>query len=425
MIKRIFISFFLLLKVNLLFAQNLVPNNGFDNYSVCPSTSSQIITPPWTTPVGQTGTPDYMNACFVGGAGAQGVPVNFYGNQIPVSPDGYYGMITHYGGGVEVREYLTAQLTSPLIAGQTYQVGFSVSLSDNFEFATDHFGAYLSNTSPTWNGTYTAMNTYTAQVDNGAGNVITDMVGWTLISGTYVAVGGEQFITIGNFFDDASTTIVNVNAGGLQWAYYYMDEAFVIPTNPTLQVSGDTLLCLGESTTLTATGGGPYQWADASNQSVIISTDSFLTVTPPATTSYMVWNAADTITVTVHVSNPPVFSLGPDVTICAGASVLLDATTLSATYLWQDNSVNNTFSASTTGLYWCAVTVNGCSATDSVNVTVLPALTPPVLSSNSPLCEGSDLNLTSIFAAGGTTSWSGPNLFSSTLQNPTVTAATI
>ncbi len=477
----------------LLFGQNLAPNNGFDVYSVCPSTSSQIVTPPWTTPVGQTGTPDYMNACFVGGAGAQGVPTNFYGYQIPVSSDGYYGMITHYGGGIEVREYLTAQLTQPLMAGQTYSVGFSVSLSDNFKYATDHFGAYLSVAAPTWSGNYSAMNTYTAQIDNGAGNVISDMAGWTLISGTYTAIGGEQFITIGNFFNDASTQVVTVNASGLQWAYYYMDEAFVIPTNQSLLVSGDTMLCAGESTTLTATGGGPYQWADASNQSVIISTDSFLTVTPNATTSYVVWNTSDTITVTVHVSNPPVFNLGNDTVFCSGSSVLLDATTNGATYLWQDNSINATVSAIVTGLYWCKVTVNGCSAADSVNITVnpIPAInlgndtticagqslmlntatagttylwqdnssgstfnvtvtgvywvdvnlngcvdtdsiqvnvfssTAPVINSNSPLCEGTSLNLTTGFVAGATYNWSGPGGWSSNLQNPTITNITL
>src|SRR6185295_14183000 len=50
--------------------------------------------------------------------------------------------------------------------------------------------------------------------------------------------------------------------------------------------------------------------------------------------------------------------------------------------------------------------------------------TPPVATSgsNSPVCAGSTLNLTS---GGGTTySWTGPNSFTSSSQNPSISGAT-
>ncbi|HAP01339.1 MAG TPA: hypothetical protein DCQ93_05375 [Bacteroidetes bacterium] len=421
--RKTIILFFIFSFSKILVAQNLVPNSGFDSYSVCPSGSSQVITPPWFVPTGQTGTPDYMNACYAGGQ--QGAPNNFYGFQVPQSPNGYYGMITYYGGGIEVREYLTAQLTTPLVAGQTYSVGVSVSYSDNFEYATDHFGVYISAAAPTWIGNYSAMNTYTPQVDNGAGNLITDMTNWTLISGTYTAVGGENFVTIGNFYNDANTLISVQNASGLMWGYYYVDDVFVIPTNPTLNVTGNTMLCLGESTTLTATGGGPYQWADSLNQNTILSTDSFLTVSPVSTTTYMTWNNSDTVYTTVHVNLPPVVNLGNDTSFCTGNSIVLNATTVGATYLWQDNSTGNTDFANSAGTYWCAVTLNGCTTTDSINISLLPLPVAPVLASNSPICEGGNLNLTSTFALGATIIWNGPNGWTSTQQNPVITSVTV
>ncbi|MDB5285024.1 MAG: domain containing protein [Bacteroidota bacterium] len=347
------------------FSQNLVPNNGFDTYTACPSGSSQTtLTPPWFNPVNQTGTPDYMNACF---AGQQGVPTNFYGYQVPVSPGGYYGMITYYGS-QEVREYITAPLTQPLVAGQTYYVGFYVSLSDNFKYATDHFGAYLSVAAPTWNGTFTAMSTFTPQIDHGSGSPITDMVNWTLISGNYTAAGGEQYITLGNFYKDVSTQAPIVNAGSsLPWAYYYVDEAFVIPLS--LKIIGDTTLCLGQSSTLVAVGNGPYTWADVSNQSVTLGTTDTLIVSPTITTTYMVRNNTDTAYITVHVSSLPAIHLGNDTSICNGQSLTLNGTSPAALYYaWSTTATTPTITVNTSGTYWVQATDSICTVGDTIIV---------------------------------------------------------
>ncbi|MES2141184.1 MAG: PKD domain-containing protein [Bacteroidota bacterium] len=55
----------------------------------------------------------------------------------------------------------------------------------------------------------------------------------------------------------------------------------VVPL-PVVTVTGDTLICLGDSTTLTATGGGTYLWSPGN------STDSIITVSPSSTTIYTV-----------------------------------------------------------------------------------------------------------------------------------------
>src|SRR5204862_1985680 len=60
-------------------------------------------------------------------------------------------------------------------------------------------------------------------------------------------------------------------------------------------------------------------------------------------------------------------------------------------------------------------------STGSVSVTV-NANPVPVVGSNSPICAGSQLNLT---ASGGSGySWTGPNSFSSANQNPSISNAT-
>ena len=71
--------------------------------------------------------------------------------------------------------------------------------------------------------------------------------------------------------------------------------------------------------------------------------------------------------VTVH--------LGNDTTLCAGNSLLLNASTAGATYLWQDNSTNSTLNVTTSGSYWVQVSTSCGVGRDTINVTVNPALT--------------------------------------------------
>ena len=60
--------------------------------------------------------------------------------------------------------------------------------------------------------------------------------------------------------------------------------------------------------------------------------------------------------------------LGGDRNLCEGSTLLLDATTPDATYLWQDNSTDPMFNVSGPGTYWVMVTRSNCSEVDSVHV---------------------------------------------------------
>jgi hypothetical protein len=68
---------------------------------------------------------------------------------------------------------------------------------------------------------------------------------------------------------------------------------------------------------------------------------------------------------------------------------------------------------------------NGCTSsniTGSVTVNATPVA--PSISSNSPLCVGNNLSLTAPLVSGATYSWTGPNSFSSALQNPGINNVT-
>lgn len=64
--------------------------------------------------------------------------------------------------------------------------------------------------------------------------------------------------------------------------------------------------------------------------------------------------------------------LGNDTTICEGSSLVLDAGNTGNTFLWNDNSTNQTFTVNTAGRYHVTISSEGCSTTDTITVTTAP-----------------------------------------------------
>ncbi len=77
------------------------------------------------------------------------------------------------------------------------------------------------------------------------------------------------------------------------------------------------------------------------------------------------------------------------------------------------------------GSYTCQITVNGCPSSASTSVVINTTPAPPTAGSNSAICAGQTLNLNASNVVGATSySWTGPNSFSSTSQNPSITSTT-
>ncbi|MBN8565998.1 MAG: T9SS type A sorting domain-containing protein [Flavobacteriales bacterium] len=206
-------------------AQNLVPNPSFETYTLCPNAQTQISrVSQWNRPPNSTGTPDYFNNCTIG---TVGIPNNVYGTQQPFEGNAYVGIGTYYQtlSSTNNREYIQTQLTSPLVAGQAYQVSFYVSLSENPGLATNNMGAIFTVNQLTGNGNNQPINATPQILDQ---NIITDTTGWTQVSGIYFANGNEQYLTIGNFFDNAQTqTQVTGGSWGSYSSLYYIDNVSV------------------------------------------------------------------------------------------------------------------------------------------------------------------------------------------------------
>jgi gliding motility-associated-like protein len=165
------------------------------------------------------------------------------------------------------------------------------------------------------------------------------------------------------------------------------------------------------------------------------------TVSPSSNTTYYVEavNSSDPTCVsttrtpiTITVNPAPTATAGGGGTICTGGTInLTAATVIGASYGWtgpnsftspsQNPSITNATLAMT-GTYTLTVTLNGCTATSTVDVTVG---NPPqaVASSNSPVCIGQQIELFGQTTS-GTHTWTGPNSFNGSIQNPVIGNAT-
>ncbi|MEO5569367.1 MAG: T9SS type A sorting domain-containing protein [Bacteroidia bacterium] len=209
------ILIFVSIVINDSFAQNLVINPGLENYITCPGFGqfdSTFINDWWKPSYGST---DYYNSNC-----ALIPPVS----QAPHGGDAYLGIIA-YNYGTEYREYATGKLSLPLAAGTQYTLQFYVSLNDGYIQAVNELGAYFSSSPP---GPYpNALHIpVTPQIQN-SGGVLGSTTAWMLVSGTFIATGGEQYFTIGNFNDDASTTVTTVGNTGSFGAYYFVDDVSI------------------------------------------------------------------------------------------------------------------------------------------------------------------------------------------------------
>lgn len=203
-------------------SQNLVPNPSFENYTTCPTSVAQInLASPWVTPT--SGSPDYFNTCAT--SSFCDVPSNFFGIQTPRTGNAY-AQVVIYPSSISLREYVQTKLFSPLVAGQTYDVSFYICLQDNSYRASNNIGIYISTTAPSIAG----LGPLPVIPQINETTVINDIINWTLISGTYIATGGEEYITIGNFYDDVSSaTAINPSGIGMYATFYLIEDVCITP----------------------------------------------------------------------------------------------------------------------------------------------------------------------------------------------------
>ncbi len=220
---------------------NLVYNGSFEEYRMCPrkleTKGVLTIVDGWYQPT--AGSADYYNEC---GSRECGVPKNKLGYQMPQEGKGFCGI---YCSKTEYREYLQTRLRRRLRPGDSIRTTFYVSLSEESTGAIATIGALFTEnritdtirslflTKETHHLTsqisQTIAKTYAPQVVNPANRPLDSVDGWQKISGTFVAEGGEQYVTLGNFFpiERSGYSEPDTLTQLLPGAYYYIDNVTI------------------------------------------------------------------------------------------------------------------------------------------------------------------------------------------------------
>ncbi len=211
-----------------------------------------------------------------------------------------------------------------------------------------------------------------------------------------------------------------------------------IPPSPTAGNNGP--LCLAQSLSLSASliSGATYTWSGPNNFSSTQQnpTRSSLSLTDAGTYSViaLVNGCPSPVSTTsvVITTNTPAPTAGSNGPLCPGQSLQLTASSISgATYSWtgpnsftstQQNPVINGVGTVNAGIYSVTASTSSCGVSNaaSVNLVVNTLPTAPTASNNGPLCDGQTLNLSASTITGATYFWTGPDGFSSSLQNPSI-----
>lgn len=232
---------------------NLVFNGSFEEYRFCPKRIDAVgtltLVDGWYQPT--RGSADYFNKC---GSRECSVPLNKLGEQTPHEGDGYCGI---YCSKNDYREYLQTRLRRKLRAGDSIRLTFYASLSEQSSGAIATLGGLftkesISDTvrylfmqreqSEIASGVYqTIARPYLPQVYNPQNIPLSNTHDWQQISGTFVAHGGEQYVTLGNFFTAENSGYVEPDSLTklLSGAYYYIDDVTIECLNCTQPETDD------------------------------------------------------------------------------------------------------------------------------------------------------------------------------------------
>lgn len=236
-------------------AQNLIKNGGFEQSDECPTKPGQLeLCSNWSIP--NHSTPDLLKKChhiksFVN------IPMNAMGFQDAYSGEAYVGLAIIYGKDRYYRKYIQGELTEALTVGKYYNVSFYISWADHSNNFCDWMG-YLFTESKVEpepkvpdskkkerkkeRVEHLPRNTILPRSDGYiplSFDAIQDRESWHKVEFIYQAKGGERYLTMGLFGDNATeedydgymSQVYGDPSKSRAGTYLYMDDISVIPVD--------------------------------------------------------------------------------------------------------------------------------------------------------------------------------------------------
>jgi hypothetical protein len=198
-----------------------------------------------------------------------------------------------------------------------------------------------------------------------------------------------------------------------------------VNTTPTVNiVSSSSVICAGQSVTLTASGASTYSWSTGATSPTIV-------VTPSVTSSGNVYfvtgyntPCANTKSISISVVPAPTVNVtASTMTLCSGGTATLYASGAS-TYTWSTGSNSSAIVVSPSVNTTYTVTgSNGGSCTSTKTITVYAGTAPTVniVASSSVVCAGQSVTLT--VSGASTYSWSTGSTSPTIVVTPSSTSS--
>ena len=279
--------------------------------------------------------------------------------------------------------------------------------------------------------------TYTGGASSAA-TITWNLGGSTTVSGS--GMPGDPYLlswsTAGN--DSITLTVQDSGCTSVTTVHYLT----INQTPPAPTATSNSPVCVGSTINLSAGNipGATYNWTGPLGFNSGNQNPSIPGATIPMSGVYLVYasisgcpGSMGSTFVAVNPNPTPTAWATPD-SVCDESTIYLFCdTTLGGAYSWTGpsgytSSVQNpTISPAdfgNAGIYTVTVTAGTCTGTSTASIFIKPIPDSVVISSNAPICEGSDLYLyADTFALGNETySWWGPSGFTSTSQNPVITS---
>lgn len=320
------------------------------------------------------------------------------------------------------------------IAALTYDHWINQPFVDTVFCAGDTFTLNYST-----NKAYKTGNTFTVQLSNASGSFANPVS----IGSANATSSGSIFCTIPS--NTPSGNGYRIRIASTAPAKFSEDNEIDITINSSITVSasGNGPICSGSNIVLSASPTNSnitYSWTGPNNFTSNTQNPTRTNATVADGGDYILTatlgncSGSDTATVVVNAT-PAKPQAGSNTPVCPNTTLNLSASHNSSlvTYSWtgpnsftsstQNPSITNATPA-IAGDYIVTVTQNGCtSEADTTSVIVTVTTPTPQASSNAPICSGQYLSLQASSISNATYSWRGPNGFTSTLQNPSITNA--
>lgn len=235
---------------------------------------------------------------------------------------------------------------------------------------------------------------------------------WGVSPGTVISGAGSNSVTA-TWGTSGLFTVFVVETNQYGCPGDTVSKPLLVNPLPVADAGSDAAICIGDNTSLSASGGIAYSWSPATglNNTTIQNP----VANPQNTTTYIVLvtdtnGCENTDDVVITVNLLPVADAGPDLPICLNKDTMLTASG-GVNYEWtpatglSNTAISNPVAGPlVTTTYIVTVTdTNSCRNTDTITVTV-NSLPVAVASADSVICNGSGMTLT---ASGGVGySWS-------------------